>query len=303
MKQILVPTDFSPIAERAYPIAAKIAKATDSKILLFYIHTSHIAEISNVGSYSTMVNLADQAEKIDIVEEKKAQEKLQELVNSPIFKGITVESEISISMDLSTEKDILNFLNDKEHSMVVMGTEGDEQKDRHVSEYVARHTLHPVITINNDDYTFEPENITICTDLKTISKGFVQRLSAIAKGLDANLKLLFVNSPKNFKDDKEIQIELKKIKHKFGIPEATFQVVNAYKVEEGILNYLEENSTDMIAFCTHGRTGLSHFFYGSHTEDMIVKSPVPVYSYNLHKYLDSLYGHDVQANYTRGFTG
>lgn len=303
MKQVLVPTDFSKIAERAYPVAAQIAKATDAKILLFYVHVSHIAEISDIASFNTMAHLANQAEAIDIVEEKKAQQKFQELINSPVFKGVEVDYEVSLSFDLSTEKDILNYLNSKEHSLVVMGTEGEEQKDRHISEYVARHTLHPVITINNDDFQFAPENIIVCTDLKTLSTGFVQRMSFLAEKLEANLKLLYINTAKNFKNDKDILLELTRIKNRYQLKNCSFETVNAYKVEDGIIDYLEGNNKDLIALCTHGRTGLSHFFNGSHTEDLIVNAPVAVYSYNLHKYLDSLYGHDMQANYTRGFTG
>ena len=303
MKQILVPTDFSPVAQRAYPIAAQIAKATNSKLLLFYVHISHLAKISNVASYNTMAYAVDEAERIDIIEEKKAQEKFQNLINDKIFDGIEVDYEISVSLDISTEKDMLNFLNDKDHSMVIMGTEGEEQKGRHISEYIARHTLHPVITINNDNYTFNPKHIAICTDLKTLSTGFIQRMNFLSSALDVPMKFLFINTPKSFKDEVEIDQEVERVKHRYHPSNAVFQTINAHKVDDGILHYLSKNPTDIIALCTHGRTGLSHFLHGSHTEDMIVKSPVPVYSYNLHKYLESLYGHEVQANYTRGFTG
>ena len=38
--------------------------------------------------------------------------------------------------------------------------------------------------------------------------------------------------------------------------------------EKGIIHFSNEIKADLIALCTHGRTGLSHFFTGSISEDL-----------------------------------
>jgi nucleotide-binding universal stress UspA family protein len=45
---------------------------------------------------------------------------------------------------------------------------------------------------------------------------------------------------------------------------------------EGILTFAENNNVDLIVMCTHGRTGLSRFLFGSVAEKVSRHSRVPV---------------------------
>jgi nucleotide-binding universal stress UspA family protein len=52
-------------------------------------------------------------------------------------------------------------------------------------------------------------------------------------------------------------------------------------VEKGILNYASSVDADLIGMCTHGRTGFSHFFNGSISEDLVNHTVRPVITFKI----------------------
>nr|WP_313791405.1 universal stress protein [Lacinutrix neustonica] len=57
--------------------------------------------------------------------------------------------------------------------------------------------------------------------------------------------------------------------------------VNDYTVEKGILNCANDMNADLIAIATHGRTGISHFFSGSISEDIANHASKPVMTFKI----------------------
>ena len=56
---------------------------------------------------------------------------------------------------------------------------------------------------------------------------------------------------------------------------------SAYTAEEGIFSYSDKIGADLIAVATHGRRGLSHFFFGSVGEDIANHSDIPVITFKI----------------------
>ena len=54
-----------------------------------------------------------------------------------------------------------------------------------------------------------------------------------------------------------------------------------HMVEDGVLNYAKREGADAVSIITHGRTGLSHFFGGSISEDLVNHSNLPVITFKL----------------------
>ena len=82
MKKIVVPTDFSLDAEKAYGLATQIAKRSGGEIILLHITTPHMEFINDMsfGAYAPNA-VFDQDPAIEI---KKAKEKLEGLIKSKI---------------------------------------------------------------------------------------------------------------------------------------------------------------------------------------------------------------------------
>ena len=56
----------------------------------------------------------------------------------------------------------------------------------------------------------------------------------------------------------------------------TAHQVNAYMVDQSIVEEAEKSGCDMIVIVTHGRSRVGKFVLGSHTKDVIIDSKLPV---------------------------
>ncbi|WP_310557807.1 universal stress protein, partial [Flavobacterium sp.] len=59
------------------------------------------------------------------------------------------------------------------------------------------------------------------------------------------------------------------------------QVYNDITREKGILNYANKVNADLIGISTHGRKGISHFFNGSISEDVVNHAKIPVVTFKI----------------------
>ena len=58
-------------------------------------------------------------------------------------------------------------------------------------------------------------------------------------------------------------------------------VYNDTSVEKGILNFANEINANLIGMGTHGRKGISHFFNGSVSEDLVNHANMPVMTFKI----------------------
>mgnify|MGYP003672233068 CR=1 FL=1 len=61
----------------------------------------------------------------------------------------------------------------------------------------------------------------------------------------------------------------------------TVNIYNDMNVEKGIMNFSKSISADLIGMCTHGRQGISHFFNGSISEDLVNHAKRPVMTFKI----------------------
>jgi nucleotide-binding universal stress UspA family protein len=58
-------------------------------------------------------------------------------------------------------------------------------------------------------------------------------------------------------------------------------IYNDVNVEKGILHFAKSIDADLIGMSTHGRKGLSHFFNGSISEDLVNHAKRPVITFKI----------------------
>ena len=61
----------------------------------------------------------------------------------------------------------------------------------------------------------------------------------------------------------------------------TTNIYNDESVEKGILNFSQIINADLIGISTHGRQGISHFFNGSISEDLVNHAKRPVITFKI----------------------
>ena len=67
----------------------------------------------------------------------------------------------------------------------------------------------------------------------------------------------------------------------FKINNCSTHIYNDINVEKGILHFAKSINADLIGMSTHGRKGLSHFFNGSISEDLVNHAKRPVVTFKI----------------------
>ena len=113
------------------------------------------------------------------------------------------------------------------------------------------------------------------------TKNSIRKASAFAKELGAHLRLLYINTSSGFKSDDEIDEMTTGFLQSLSLENYTVHIRNDKSVEKGILNFAKKVNAGLIGISTHGRSGISHFFNGSISEDLVNHAHRPVLTYKI----------------------
>lgn len=275
MKRILIPTDFSKYADEAIEVGAQIAKNNNSEIVLI-----HMLELP------THMNDAISGE-TSIPEimlfKRKAEETLKSIKNRTYLAGIKVTEVVRLD---GAYKGINNYIKqNSDFDLIIMGSHGatgiNEILVGSNTEKVVRQSEIPVLVIKNKIETFKTSNIVFASDFSNEIKKPFKKVLEFTKIFGSKLNLVMICTPNSFKSTSAARKIVNEFVSEFDMPDYSFEIYNENNIEKGIINYSNENNGDIIAFCTHGRTALNHFFTGSISEDLVNHSSKPVLTFRV----------------------
>lgn len=297
MKKILLPTDFSDDAAKAYSLAAQLAKKNNAEIFL-----THLA--MNWNSFLATYNIYDDFEIVDLSQKDfldGAVKKMKALSSSEVFKNVKVNGEVKLINTNDSVNEFLQIANSEEYDLIILGTSGQDEKMESFAEQVMRGAHAPVLSCYKNVALFDPKHILIATDFETVNAGFFNRLTKMMGNKSFQKTILFINTKKNFMTDKEIEHGFREIVNKYHLENTQLKVVNGEDVDESILAESKKDTYDLLAITTHGRSGFSRLFFKNHAEELVNRSEKPVFTYNLSHYLETI--GDNAGGFHSGFTG
>jgi Universal stress protein UspA and related nucleotide-binding proteins len=273
MKRILVPTDFSKQAENALQVAVQMAKKYDSEIYLL-----HSLEMPlHLGNSAVTGSLPESLYFI-----KLAEKNFEDLFKKPYLKGIKIREAIGHA---EIYEDIKEAVEKNKVDLVVMGSHGASGfKEMFIgsnTEKVVRTSKIPVLVIKNHHVDFKVNDFVFATDFSKECRGSFLEAQKFAKAAGAQLHLLYINTPNDFKTSAEANAMMLKFITGSGLENFSLNVYNDTSVEKGILNFAKDMKAQLIGMSTHGRKGLSHFFNGSISEDMVNHANMPVITFKI----------------------
>ena len=282
MKKILVPTDFSDHAEYALKVAAQIARKNNGQIYLLHMLElpSHISD-DGIGESNAVGTSADVPEVMFFME--KTRERFEDIVNKPYLEGISIVE--AIQFDRAFDG-IIKHSKKEGIDLIVMGSHGasgfHEMFIGSNTEKVVRSSDIPVLVIKKEEGEFNPQNFIFASDFSDeIKKPFAKAVE-FANSFNANLHLVFINTPNDFKATHAAQKNISDFAANFDIKNGyTAHVYNDVNIEKGVLHFANSVNADLIGMCTHGRKGLAHFFNGSISEDLVNHAVRPVITFKI----------------------
>lgn len=273
MKRILVPTDFSPQAENALKVAAQLALKHNSEIYLL----NSLEMPLSIGGSADNSNLPESLYFI-----KLAEKGFSELLEKPYLQEIDVHEAIGHN---EIYKDIITTIENKDFDLIVMGSHGSNGfKEMFIgsnTEKVVRTSKIPVLVIKNDHPSFEVSDFVFASDFDEECRWSFNQAQKFAQTVGATLHLLFVNTPGDFRTTSQINDLMNNFVKGVDTVNFTLNVYNENSIEKGILEFVKYKNAQLIGMSTHGRKGISHFFNGSVSEDLVNHANMPVITFKI----------------------
>jgi len=274
MKRILVPTDFSKQAEYALRVAAQIAKKNNSEIYLL-----HMLELPHQGSDA--ISSGSAIPQIMFFKEM-AINKLETLMESDFLEGTNVSEIIQFEKAFDG---IMEISKKNSVDLIVMGSHGasgyEEMFIGSNAEKVVRSSEVPVLIIKNETEEFKANKLVFASDFSDEIKKPFAKLIEFATIFNSHLDLVMINTPNSFKSTAVAEKIMTDFLEGTNFTNYSTHIYNDVNIEKGILNYSSSVDADLIGMCTHGRTGFSHFFNGSISEDLVNHTVRPVITFKI----------------------
>lgn len=277
MEKILVPYDFTEVAKHALDFACQIGNKSDAEICLINVidHPSE-SSLHTMGAGSE-----DPMEQVYI---KKLIDKVEAQLTKATVDAPYVKIDYKVKLG-NPFHGLIDEITEQKADLIVMGTQGSEGlKEFFIgshAEKVVRHATCPVITVS-DKFELEPiDKIVFASDFASEDAAFIQKLKKLQETFEAKLYITKMNTPASFTSTRHDQKQIEEFVARFDIKNYESFIYNCKNEEEGIIDYAEDISADMIAIGTHQNKGLGHFLSGSIAEDVVNHAKVPVWTSHL----------------------
>lgn len=274
MKKILVPTDFSNHAHYALKVASQIARKNGGEIILLHMLELPHQAGDAIGSGHDLPEI--------MLFKNAAINRLEDLMDDECLDGLKV-SEI-IQFELAFDG-ILKVSEKNDIDLIVMGSHGASGfKEMFIgsnAEKVVRNSVAPVLIIKKEVEEFNVSKFVFASDFTDEIKKPFAKVVEFANKFGAELELAMINTPSTFKPTHVSKEIMKNFVSNFTINKYTINIYNDVNVENGILHFADHIDADLIGVSTHGRKGISHFFNGSISEDLVNHSLRPVVTFKI----------------------
>lgn len=274
MKKILVPTDFSKHATNALKVAVQLAKEHDAEIVLL-----HMLELPQQTS-----DALDRGSEIPeiMLYKKMAVQRIEDLTKSDLLSGVKASNIVQFERAF---EGILAISKENDIDLVVMGSHGASGfKEMFIgsnTEKVVRSSEVPVLVIKNETDYFKTKNMIFASDFTDEVNAPFKKVLKFAEMLNSDIKLVMINTPNSFKTTAVAEKMMNDFADRFEKGHCQKYIYNDANIEKGILNFAHSVNADLIAICTHGRTGMARLLNGSISEDLVNRTSIPMVTFKI----------------------
>lgn len=278
MKKILVPCDFSPSSKSAYQYAVHLAEKSHGEVLVLHsIILPAMYDPVYMGDAPLAYNASFLAEMEENIKVKfEAMKQAAGNTKIPVHLKITQGNIVSALRQQHEQNQI---------DLVVMGTKGSSGLEEVFigsnTEKAIRHSSVPVLAIRENNAIKPVTNILFASTLPLDQPDFMDKVKALQQFFDATLHVLLINTPLNFRKNKDAKALFERFVAVYRLNNYVFHFQSYKHEESGILEFASESNADLIVMATHARKGIGHFLNGSITEDVVNHINFPVWAYKL----------------------
>lgn len=281
LNRILVPTDFTPVGLNALKVAVQLAKKTKSKIDLMHIVELPVSVNLSEEGLEESIN-ADLKDRFALQLIKSSNSRLDSIKDT--FREDGIEINIRSKVDGLPDR-VAELITREDYDLIVVGgdtaTEFFEFLKKSHPERIVELARCPVLVINKEMEKFDINKVVLPTSLENSIVKSIDQIRGFISFIQADLRLLYVNTPAGFKSTKEISELAQEYKELHGLEEIGLEVYNDHSAKKGITNYSEQNSIDLILLTSRHSKKIFSVFKGDITEYLVNHCPFPVLTFNV----------------------
>jgi len=294
-KQILVPLDGSALAEQALPCAVMLAQGLSAELVLFRA----VSIPSDVQA--ALDQAGPKADALATQSEAKANDYLQEVAGSLREAGLSVRH---VVQPAPAAEAIVDYAGQMDIHQIVMATHGYTGLKHWTHGSVAERVLQaanvPVLLVRAQeedsselDRPMSCQRILVPLDGSAMAEQVLPAVTPIALALGSKMTLFQVPIVRTTASlvgewhvpltgvfetmEQNAQAYLDRVANRLkeqGIEASTAMEMGT--VADSIIAYAEANRLDLIAMCTHGRTGLARWALGSVADRVLRAAGIPI---------------------------
>jgi nucleotide-binding universal stress UspA family protein len=269
MKTVIVPTDFSPVADNAMQFAVDMATNIGASVLLLHVYQLPVS----ISEVPVVVTSAEDLK-------KDSEAKLIKLKDK-------IESATDYKVKIYTETRLGNVIDELEELThvvqpfaVVMGSLGASKMERllfgSTTLQAIRHLEIPVLVIP-PGVSFKPvQRIGLACDFKDVVPSTPEKeIRTVVKEFNAELHVLNVDH-----DNKHFSAQTPEesflLHNMIADLKPQYHFIDKDDIEEGLNEFTEKNNIDFLMVIPKKHKILKGLFHKSHSQELAFHSHVPV---------------------------
>lgn len=281
MEKILVPTDFTSIAETGLKLAVEIAKRSGAVIsLINFMKHPFGSTFSATGDITKKRDGEETRFTLELL--KVNQSKLEDLAAA--YRAPDVEIEYGI-IDDELKEGIDNYLNKEMIDLVVMGTSGESTVEEaftgNNTEQVIEVSSCPVLSVRDGFMIEDLSRIVLAVnDIKDeqILVG-LNTLRQLAECFDSHIYLLHVI--KSGEERGDLQDYFSRMAETAALKNYSVTILDASEPAEAVIHFAREQNAGLVAVIKNSKDGIFRIFSNHFSNRLVKEVGRPVFTFNL----------------------
>lgn len=268
MSRLLIPTDFSPVADNALKYAMDMATQYQLDITLAHIVQLSATDVANVVYVDVMQDM-----------EKHAEEKMLDKIIAlrAEYPHLNFDFKVKDGLFLDCLEEICNEVRPVAVLMGITGSGEGIDKLIGSNAIIAMDNLSfPLIVVPKNAYFSSVNKLCFACDLKNVATSTpLLAIKVFAKLFNAEIHILNIDHHnKNYTANTPAEIEV--LNAMFEQIPHSFHYIDHENVQEAINEFIASNEMDMVIMLPKKHSWLESLFRKSNTKEMLYHSQIPV---------------------------
>ncbi len=268
MNTLLIPTDFSPIADNALEYALDMAATYHLNITLLHVVLLSTPTVPEVIYVDVLTDIQKHAE-------EKMEKKMADLIEQ--HPSINFYSKVETGLFLDT---LDSYCNEIKPIAIVMGITGDgtslEKLIGSNTLLAMKSTSYPLIVVPKHAHFKQVEKICFACDLKDVTNSTpVLAIKTFAKFFNAEIHILNIDYH-NRHYTANTALELDVLTNMFETIEPKFHFIENENLQDAINDFIDVNNIDLLIMLPKKHSFFESLFRKSQTKEMLYQSHIPI---------------------------